>query len=71
MQRGCVWNQGGSNPCRNMLDFNDIGVDKQGHVYVAYTDGCTTTSDYSCDTNPAIACADCTDTSVVTGGFQP
>ncbi|MFL6239770.1 MAG: hypothetical protein ACJ735_09825 [Actinomycetes bacterium] len=49
VQRGCVWNGGLVNACRNMLDFNDIGVDKQGHVYVAYTDGCTTTADYSCD----------------------
>src|SRR5438270_2101686 len=26
VQRGCIWNQGGSNPCRNLLDFNDITV---------------------------------------------
>jgi len=24
-----------------MLDFNDITMDDQGRVYVAYTDGCT------------------------------
>jgi hypothetical protein len=41
VQRGCIWNGGGTNPCRNLLDFNDITVDKTGHVYVAYTDGCT------------------------------
>jgi hypothetical protein len=52
VQRGCVWNGGLVNACRNMLDFNDIGIDKQGRVYVAYTDGCTTTSDYSCDNTP-------------------
>ena len=52
VQRGCVWNGGLINACRNMLDFNDIDIDKQGHVYVAYTDGCTTTSDYSCDKTP-------------------
>ncbi|MHB8572149.1 MAG: sialidase family protein [Candidatus Dormibacteria bacterium] len=40
MQRGCIWNEGGSNPCRNLLDFNDITVDKQGRVLVVYTDGC-------------------------------
>jgi hypothetical protein len=32
-----------TNPCddqRNMLDFNDITLDRQGRVLVAYTDGC-------------------------------
>ena len=41
VQRGCIWNQGGSNPCRNLLDFNDITVDKFGRVVVGYADGCT------------------------------
>jgi MYXO-CTERM domain-containing protein len=54
VQRGCVWNGGLVNACRNMLDFNDIGIDKTGHVYVAYTDGCTTTDAYSCDRTPGI-----------------
>jgi hypothetical protein len=40
VQRGCIWNGGGSNACRNLLDFNDAQVDKQGRVLVAYTDGC-------------------------------
>jgi MYXO-CTERM domain-containing protein len=48
VQRGCVDMQGiapGSprtDVCsqRNMLDFNDITIDKQGRVLVAYTDGC-------------------------------
>jgi hypothetical protein len=40
VQRGCIWNGGGSNACRNLLDFNDAAVDKQGRVLVAYTDGC-------------------------------
>jgi hypothetical protein len=40
VQRGCIWNGGGSNACRNLLDFNDASVDKQGRVLVAYTDGC-------------------------------
>jgi hypothetical protein len=43
VQRGCIWNQGGSNPCRNLLDFNDITVDKVGRVLVGYADGCTGT----------------------------
>ncbi len=41
VQRGCIWNSGGSKHCRNLLDFNDITVDKTGHVMVGYADGCT------------------------------
>ena len=41
VQRGCIWNGGGSNPCRNLLDFNDITVDRAGRVLVGYADGCT------------------------------
>ncbi len=48
VQRGCIWNQGGNNPCRNLLDFNDITVDKFGRVLVGYADGCTG----SCVTDP-------------------
>jgi len=40
VQRGCIWHGGGSNPCRNLLDFNDIVVDAQGRVLVGYADGC-------------------------------
>ncbi len=40
VQRGCIWNQGGGNPCRNLLDFNGIAIDKVGRVLVVYTDGC-------------------------------
>jgi len=40
VQRGCIWNGGGSNACRNLLDFNDASVDSSGRVLVAYTDGC-------------------------------
>jgi hypothetical protein len=41
VQRGCIWHLGGFNDCRNMLEFNDIALDREGHVLVAYTDGCT------------------------------
>jgi hypothetical protein len=41
VQRGCIWNGGGSNPCRNLLDFNDITTDNIGRVLVGYADGCT------------------------------
>jgi hypothetical protein len=49
VQRGCIWNGGGSNPCRNLLDFNDITVDKFGRVVVGFADGCTGT----CVTDPS------------------
>ena len=59
VQRGCVDLQGTSNKTitdnnicsqRNLLDFNDITMDDQGRVYVAYADGCTG----ACVTNKTI-----------------
>jgi hypothetical protein len=59
VQRGCVDLQGTSNKTvtddnicsqRNLLDFNDITVDKQGRVLVAYADGCTG----SCVSDPTV-----------------
>ena len=41
VQRTCIWNGGGSNVCRNLLDFNDINVDKFGRVVAVFADGCT------------------------------
>lgn len=41
VQRGCVWLGGGSNICRNLLDFMDVQIDQQGRVLVGYADGCT------------------------------
>jgi len=41
MQRGCIWAHGGADICRNLLDFFDMTVDKQGRVEVGYVDGCT------------------------------
>jgi hypothetical protein len=59
VQRGCIWNQGGSNPCRNLLDFNDITVDPTGRVLVGYADGCTgtcaTDTTQNASTGPASA----------------
>jgi hypothetical protein len=49
VQRGCIWLQGGSSACRNLLDFNDITMDKQGRVMVAYADGCIN----NCATDPS------------------
>ena len=49
VQRGCISLQGTSNKTvldaaicdqRNLLDFNDITVDKAGRVLMAYADGC-------------------------------
>ena len=48
-QRGCIWLGGGSNPCRNLLDFMDASIDEAGRVVVGYADGCTGT----CATDPA------------------
>jgi hypothetical protein len=40
VQRGCIWNGGGGNPCRNLLDFNGMTMDKTGRVLVGFADGC-------------------------------
>jgi len=41
MQRGCIWTGGGANICRNLLDFFDVTVDREGRVEVGYVNGCT------------------------------
>lgn len=41
IQRGCIWTGGGANICRNLLDFFDITIDKQGRVEVGYVNGCS------------------------------
>jgi hypothetical protein len=40
MQRGCIWTGGGANICRNLLDFFDVTIDKEGRVIVGYVNGC-------------------------------
>lgn len=40
VQRGCIWMQGGTNACRNLLDFMDATIDRDGRVLVAFPDGC-------------------------------
>ena len=44
VQLGVICTQGTTCPngTRNLLDFNDITVDKDGRVFTAYTDGCIT-----------------------------
>lgn len=50
VQIGCIWLQGGGNPCRNLLDFIDAVADKDGRLHVAFTDGCTEAK--GCAKNP-------------------
>jgi PKD domain-containing protein len=38
-----IWQQGGSNLQRNLLDFNEITVDDKGRVLYGYSDGCVST----------------------------
>lgn len=40
IQRGCIWMHGGANICRNLLDFFDMTVDRDGRVEVGYVNGC-------------------------------
>jgi len=40
VQVGYMWEGGGGDPGRNLLDFIDMVADKDGRVYVAYADGC-------------------------------
>ena len=39
-RNACIWNGGGSNPCRNLLDFNGIAKDDKGRPLYSYSDGC-------------------------------
>lgn len=39
VQRGCIWHHGGTNPCRNLRDFQDM-VHHEGRVYFVWPDGC-------------------------------
>lgn len=40
IQRGCIWQGGGANVCRNLLDFFDVTIDHEGRILVGYDDGC-------------------------------
>jgi hypothetical protein len=40
LQRGCIWMRGGQDaPCRNLNDFVTL-TQRDGRLYLAYTDGC-------------------------------
>jgi hypothetical protein len=69
VQRGCVDLQGTSNKTatdqnicdqRNLLDFNDITVDGQGRVLVAYAEACEATP--GCLTDPTVKSTEAVDT---------
>lgn len=47
VQIGCVWLSGGSNPCRNMLDFIDMSSDRDGRAMVVFSDGCAADCDHN------------------------
>jgi hypothetical protein len=47
----CRDDQGGSN--RNLLDFNDLHIDTEGRVYIAFADGCIDACASSSDPQPA------------------
>lgn len=41
VQVGAIWNGGGGQDCRNLLDFNDMDMDSRGRLHIALADGCT------------------------------
>ena len=47
----CRTDEGGSN--RNLLDFNDLTIDLEGRVYIAFADGCIDACASSEDPQPA------------------
>jgi MYXO-CTERM domain-containing protein len=40
VQVGSIWNGGGGEACRNLLDFADMDMDSHGRLHVAFADGC-------------------------------
>ena len=41
---GGIWNSGGGNQNRNLLDFNEVTMDDHGEVLFGYDDGCVTST---------------------------
>ena len=52
---GGIWNSGGSNVNRNLLDFNEISLDSKGFPIYGYADGCIGTCDQDPTQNPYAA----------------
>jgi hypothetical protein len=65
VQRGCVWNSGGSNPCRNLLDFNGMTIDRTGKVMVGFADGCVPASVEPKNSDTGKATNDCSNSLLV------
>ncbi|HEX8173398.1 MAG TPA: hypothetical protein VF824_22880 [Thermoanaerobaculia bacterium] len=40
VQRGPIWLSGGGEVSRNLLDFNDATIDKEGRILFGFADGC-------------------------------
>lgn len=66
VQIGCVWLEGGGEPCRNMLDFIDSAVHPDGTFYVVYTEGCTE----DCAGNPDAAGDESRDSQIAVAGLH-
>ncbi|MDP3859899.1 MAG: PKD domain-containing protein [Stagnimonas sp.] len=52
---GGIWNSGGSNTNRNLLDFNEITIDENGYPLYGYADGCMGGCDIDPTQNPFAA----------------
>lgn len=52
---GGIWNSGGGNVNRNLLDFNEITLDRQGYPIYGFADGCTGACDQDPTLNPYAA----------------
>ena len=68
VQRGCIWNAGGGNPCRNLLDFDGITIDKTGRVMIGIADGCVPPSIDSTHGNDCVASKDVSANGLVSHG---
>jgi len=52
---GGIWNSGGSNVNRNLLDFNEITLDEKGYPIYGFADGCIGACDQDPTQNPYAA----------------
>ena len=52
---GGIWNSGGGNVNRNLLDFNEITLDSEGYPIYGYADGCIGICDQDPTQNPYAA----------------
>jgi len=52
---GGIWNSGGGNANRNLLDFNEMSLDERGYPLYGYADGCIGVCDLDPTQNPFAA----------------